>query len=212
MVAFGRHPQFDERSRAFGIRDLLPTAPLVSKSWTCTTYLDQGDLGSCVGHGFAHYLASSPHRELNITEQRALSIYSQATHLDNIAGSYPPQDTGSTVLAGAKAVAAAGGITSYRWAFGITDVLDALSHHGPVVLGINWYEGMMHPTNGYITPTNEIVGGHCILATGIAVTRGYVRLHQSWGKGWGLNGDCRIRFNDLATLLAQQGEACVPSR
>lgn len=37
-----------------------------------------------------------------------------------------------------------------------------------------------------------------------------IRLHNSWGKGWGVNGDAFIYASDLAKLLNEDGEACVP--
>jgi C1A family cysteine protease len=39
----------------------------------------------------------------------------------------------------------------------------------------------------------------------------YVLLRNSWGRGWGTLGDCKISLYDLGALLREQGEACIPS-
>lgn len=43
---------------------------------------------------------------------------------------------------------ALGFVPEYRWAFGVDDVLATLAHHGPVVLGLNWYAGMASHEEG----------------------------------------------------------------
>lgn len=204
-----RRVEFDERSRDFPIRARLAAAGRVSRTWYLREpYLDQGKDGACVGFGWSHELAASPVRVAGVTDQSAFKLYKQAQTLD----STPGEDyEGTSVLAGAKAVKADGYMPEYRWAFGLDDVLDTLSQYGPVVLGTNWLEGMFEPgADGYLDVSGPVAGGHCYLARGVAFRRGHVRIRNSWGESWGLNGDARIRFADLAKLLADQGEACVP--
>jgi hypothetical protein len=112
------------------------------------------------------------------------------------------------VLAGVKQLHKQQLFKSYRWAFGIDDLILGIGHNGPAVLGINWYEGMFNTTaKGYITPTGYIAGGHAILARAVNVKEQRITLRNSWGKGWGVNGDCYISFADMDTLLKQNGEA-----
>lgn len=204
----GRLPQFDERSREFPIRSLIPdTARPVSKTWACRKHLDQGRTPSCVGHGWAHEIKAEPVVD-DVTEDLALVIYRGAQSLDGD----PNPHEGSSVLAGVKAASGLGYYNGYRWAFGINDVLLALSHVGPVVLGVNWYDGMMNPDlMAQIHPTGNVAGGHCILAKGLNVRTQMITLHQSWGLNWGRSGDCVISVTDLARLLHEDGEACVPT-
>jgi hypothetical protein len=80
-----------------------------------------------------------------------------------------------------------------------------------VILGVDWFNNMVDPDeNGIIRASGYVLGGHAILANGVNVKKKLVRLHNSWGPDWGLNGDCFISFDDLAKLLRRNGEACVP--
>lgn len=209
----GRIAHYDNRSRGFHVYRLVnpdQQNTLVTKQWDCHLVLDQGREGSCVGHGHAHCLVTDPTVDENVTEATALSIY----HLSQKIANIPPGHEGSTVLAGAKAVqqlwpTAYG---AYFWAFGIQNLLVALSHVGPVVLGIPWYSGMYRPkSNGVIEPTGELSGGHCILATGLDVSAHTVTLRNSWGPNWGQSGSCRISWVDLNKLLRENGECLVPT-
>ena len=114
-----------------------------------------------------------------------------------------------------------GRITGYRWAFGIDDVIDTLVSTGPVVLGIPWYDSMYQTrSSGLIDVSGKVVGGHCILACGYNPKKRFLReglkafevikLRNSWGPSFGIGGDGWIKVEDLAALLKDQGEACVP--
>lgn len=206
MTQFGRITQFDERSRSFPIRSLLhPAVKPRNHTWTCRPHLDQGQTSSCVGHGWAHEIAAVPVIDA-VTEALALDIYQQAQTIDGFDG---PHD-GTSVLAGAKTVAKLGYMGEYRWAFGLDDLVLALGWAGPAVLGLAWHDGMMTPNSGMIRPTGPVVGGHCVLAVGVSPIDRMIRIHNSWGRTWGAGGDAMITFDDMATLLGEQGEACIP--
>jgi hypothetical protein len=211
MPAFGRRPEFDERSLDYPIRALLePQRALQTRIWPCEPVLDQGNVGACVGFSWAHELAAEPEPVPDIDNLAGMQIYNRAQLLDQWSDT-PPQE-GSSVLAGAKTVTEQGHLVEYRWAFGLNDLLDTLSQFGPAVLGINWYSGMMNPDdNGYIHPTGRVVGGHAILARGLDAEQRSVLLHNSWGLEWGIDdGNAWISFEDLDQLLREDGEACIP--
>lgn len=169
--------------------------------------LDQGSLGSCVGNGHAGVIGASPVRR-PIDEPLAVKIYQLAQTMDEWAGE---NYEGTSVLAGAKAAKSLGYYASYQWAFSLEDVLYALIK-APVVIGVNWYEGMMQPdSSGIIRPTGSVVGGHCVLIRGLAVGREWVRIRNSWGDWGPLHGDARIRWTDLDRLIMEDGEQCVPT-
>ena len=203
-----RIPEFDHRSRSFGISEYLPTSPPRSYTWRGATVLDQGREGACVGFGWSHELISRPMVVAGVNDAFALSVYHEAQQLDE----FPGDDySGTSVLAGAKAVQARGHMKSYRWAFGLNDLILALGYAGPVVLGLNWYTGMMNAdAEGFIKPTGQIEGGHCICAMGVSVSARRIQLVNSWGSDWGQNGHCWVSFDDMTKLLSEQGEACIP--
>ena len=213
-----RQIKFDEKSRSFPIRELLSDGRLSNKHWKCAAHLDQGSEGACVGFAWSHELNAVPFR-VRVMTNTAKTIYYAAQQWDQWAGT---EYDGTSVLAGAKVVHSLGHMPEYRWAFGIDDVLRTLSEHGPVVLGVNWYEGMFNTNaEGFIAPTGEIAGGHAILAKAVKfrerigfwwndLPEPIITLHNSWGIGWGVDGDAYITASDLAILLNQQGEACVP--
>lgn len=209
MKGLGRRPEFDERSRAFPVRALLRTVIQPrSYTWSCPLTLDQGQEGACVGFAFAHEASARPVKVHDVTGDIASSVYVRARQLDEWEGE---DYSGTSILAGVKACKEIGWYREYRWAFGLDDMLLAIGYKGPVVLGVNWYAGMVTPdADGVIHVEGELLGGHAILANGVSIGKKMVRLHNSWGPDWGIRGECFIGFDDLRRLLQEQGEACVP--
>jgi hypothetical protein len=209
-----RVQEFDERSRSFPISAV--TAPeLRSRAWRCDPRLDQGREGACVGFAWSHELAATPVSVKEVTDGSAQNIYRSAQNIDEWPGnSY----SGTSVLAGAKVCQAMGYIDSYHWAFSIDDVMRAISSAGPVVFGIPWLDSMYEPRpDGLLDCSGAVVGGHAILGRGLRlnarlrdVREPVVRLRNSWGRDWGVEGDGFIRVSDLERLLKDGGEACLP--
>ncbi len=208
---FDRRVQFDERSRNFPVRALLAAAVKPrSYTWPCPVQLDQGSEGACVGFSVSHEAAAKPVCIPAVTDATARALYQRARYLDE----WPGEDyEGTSVLAGVKAGNEFGWYPEYRWAFGLDDLILAVGHKGPAVLGVNWHEGQMDADDrGFIHVTGPVVGGHAILCRGVNVKSKYFTLRNSWGSGWGLNGDCRISFEGMDKLLRADGEACIPVR
>lgn len=208
---FGRKIEFDERSRSFPIRAALTPEQLIkprSYTWSCPVVLDQGQEGSCTGHGVAHEAAARPVKVPGITHEIAVQIYKRAQQLDI----WPGEDyDGSSVLAAMKAGKERGWYAQYRWAFSEEDLALAVGYKGPAVIGVNWYEGMCGPdTQGLIQVTGNVYGGHCVLVNGINIKKSLYRIHNSWGMKWGINGECFISRSDMKRLLQEDGEACIP--
>ena len=202
-----RLPEFDERSRNYPVRALISAPRQRSYTWSCNTFLDQGREGACVGFAIAHEFAARP-VSVPVTNIDARDLYHRARELDQ----WPGEDyEGTSVLGGMRAALETQYITEYRWAFGIDDLIWAIGHKGPAILGINWHEGMIEPDRrGWIRPTGAVVGGHAILARGVNLARNYIYLHNSWGSDWGSKGMCRIAIDDLGELLDNDGEAAIP--
>jgi hypothetical protein len=169
--------------------------------------LDQGDLGSCTGNAAVYALNCSPDVETEYTEEDAVASYSGATVLDPYPGHWPSDDTGSDGLSVAKFLRLAGIVRTYRHAFGLGHVLQALALR-PVMIGIPWYEGMMEvDSEGFVNPTGAQVGGHEICLTGIG--NEYVSFPNSWGDGWGKDGYGKLSWTNLGRLLSEGGDAIV---
>lgn len=204
---FDRLQQFDERSRRYPIIALIEERQPRARGWSLRTQLDQGAEGACVGFAWAHELAAVP-RKVTVSNEYARNIYRRAQQLDI----WPGEGyEGTSVLAGAKTVMEQQHMKEYRWAFGINEALLAISYAGPVVFGLDWYRGMMDTNpEGYIHLTGEVMGGHAIVGIAVHTKTRRVVLQNSWGGNWGNAGRCYLAWEDLAKLLADGGECCVP--
>jgi hypothetical protein len=215
---------FDPRSTGYPVRaalaDLTGEAkpPFRSHSWQCRTWLDQGREGACVWFSNGHRVASDPVRA-EITDAQCRQYYREAQRIDP--WEETPPEEGTSVLAGVKIGVEHGYYESYWWSFGIDDTLRGIGWVAPGVLGIYWLESMFSPRpSGLLEVSGRIAGGHAILARGVRMKAHLpgegstpievVRLRNSWGQGWGVNGDAFIRVEDLERLLRMEGECCFP--
>lgn len=209
----GRHVEHDERSREFVYRVAARKPKTVLWPHTAPV-LDQGRVGACTGNALAQWLntgfAQAQHHDGILTEADAVELYSRATRMDSIPGSYPPDDTGSSGLAVCKAGRRLGYLTAYHHAFGFDALLTTLQHT-PVIVGTEWTDAMFTPdTQGFITPGGNIVGGHEYLILGCDMEHQYVTILNSWSAGWGQNGRAKITFSAFRGLLMDHGDVTVP--
>ena len=208
------HFHKDPQSRAFASRSLLPATARFKRVWTTRRIpLDQGREGACVGFSCAGELAAKP-AAYDVTNETALKIYDAARAVDRSEGRN--YDSGATVLAGMKACQRAKYFSKYVWCFGIDDTINWIVRRGPVVLGINWYEGMFEPNpEGLLRISGGIAGGHAILANGFWPAHpkfgDVLVLTNSWGRDWGLNGRCYLPVEDATRLLSEDGEVAAPT-
>lgn len=214
-VRLDRILEFDERSRDFGIRKLSPPSKRTGQiMWECNTHLDQGREGACVGFGIGHELLSVPMPATGVDARYAKEqIYWEAQKIDaKEGGSYPGADPfyeGTSVLAGVRIAKKLGWIEGYYWCFGIDELLEGIGS-GPVVVGTVWTKDMHTPDrSGFIAPTGDVSGGHCYLIVGVDFDRGFLVIHNSWGDGWGIGGNCFMHIEHMGLLLEAQGEAVV---
>lgn len=160
---------------------------------------DQGREGSCVGHGWGHWLHCEPIRQT----LDPVGIYKLAQYLDEWKGQ---NYSGTSVRAGAKVLHHLGLIEEYQWARSAAQVARHVLETGPVVIGVDWHQGMTTPgPDGYIRRKGPRRGGHCVCVTGYS--GGDFQIKNSWGPGWGNGGYAMLSYDDMDDLLVR-GSAC----
>lgn len=184
-------------------------------------WLDQGPVGASVGFAWTQWLADrGVQAGHDLDEEYAHELYRAA---QRVAGMDPTEDTGTTVVSGAEALAERGLVEDYFACPDIDSVVDALLERGPVVAGLQWHDSLGRPTevDGWtvckLAPESHFQGGHCILLNGIAMdlqlggVTGFVRLKNSWGTGWGDGGHALISLDDLKDLLMPDTMLAIPA-
>lgn len=183
---------------------------ITTKKWDDYAFLDQGSDGACVGFGTSGELAAEPESVPNVDYTFAMGVYNEAKTVDE----WPGTDyEGTSVLAGAKVAKSRGYYSSYLWADNELDMARTVSNYGPVIIGIDWYDGMMDPdSKGFLHLTGDVVGGHCVVVIGIDYENGFYTIRNSWGASWGNHGEANIKRADMVTLIANNGDVCKPVR
>lgn len=202
--------QFDERSRNFGVAEVLPAAEWKPKTWRLDERNDQRREGACVGFGVSHRLAAAPLERGGIDDAFSLRLYREAQKIDPWEGE---NYEGTSVLAGIQAAQALGYIKEYRWCFSVQEIILAVAYEGPVVVGTTWDANMFAPqADGFLKMGGGSQGGHCYLIRGVGRKKGrpYFRITNSWGRDWGVRGDAFIWCDEYEQYLLPGGDAVVP--
>lgn len=216
----GRVPHWDPRNERFLIRDVLPRlaarrsaidaipAQRVQRYWSPRWTGDQGATSHCTAFSLLTFMADGPvtHRaHAPMMDPDALFTAIRAVDLEE--GRDYGTDGGATMLAQQKAATRLGWVGEYRWGTTIEDLIDTVLNVSPVILGIEWLDGMFSPDHkGRIRATGAVAGGHAIECNGVNTKTEMIRLHNSWGTSWGNAGSCFIAFDDMRKLLADDAE------
>ena len=232
-IRLDRLVNFDEKSRAYDIAELDLNQTLRGRSWPLDNKvrIDQRRQGACVSFSWTNELLGQPvpikFLSIEAAESFARMNYWEMQKIDPWqGGSYPgasPVYEGTDVLSGAKIMQKHGFIGEYRWAFNIDDVLRTLAHFGPVIFGTYWLNSMFEPRPSgllEVNPSQGDAGGHAYAGRGLIMQprlKGesprigpVVRVPNTWGPDWGINGECFIKVSDLEYLLNRDGECCIP--
>lgn len=228
----GRVVNHDPRSRDYAYPRSGPEHGLVSVRHVFSSQnLDQFYLSACVGFSGSNMLncakAARSRRAYNLLfadavrprnigryldHEDGINNYSNSTAYDPFDWEYPPTDEGSSALGLMKFWHKNHIISGYDWCFTFDQFLAALQRQ-PVLVGTTWYEEMNepNPATGLVeSQFHTNVGGHEYLAVGIRYDRRWIRFENSWGEQWGDRGGFYMHFDDVAALLADNGDIAVP--
>ena len=209
----GRHINHDPRNRSFAVQ--ASGVAIQSVFWMPNdkTPLNQ-ERGSCTGNAGTKCVSTSPWPN-NFDQAYAEKLYADATLIDPFPGQYPPTDTGSDGSSVMKVLQSRGVIKSYWWGFNVDQILAGLMS-GPGCFGVEWRNDMFSPdARGRIKPTGAVAGGHEICFIAWDSDNQEFIIQNSWGPSWGKEingcpGCCRIRIDDLASLMATGGDCVFP--
>lgn len=221
--SFGRLPALDHRDKRFLLRaridtDALAKAPKPYKYWYTAPALDQGATPQCVAYSGGHFLEAGPvTNKIGKPVRPTLeNLYHECQDNDEWPGS---DYEGTSVRALFKVLQRRGFVSRYEWAYQALDIAAWVLTQGPMVVGTDWFDGMMGDTvtnarTDFITPTGYPLGGHAWLIKGVNLnkpcpdgTMGAFRMLNSWGRSWMTDGMAWISFASMQKLLDMAGEA-----
>lgn len=210
----GRQLVHDEASRGF----TLPTA-VDRSTWhdKLISIFDpvinpNQEIGCCTGVAKAIEFNSAGNRVSGVINDMddAIQIYSHATTIDPWDGSYPPDDTGSSGLAAAKASQQEDRGRGYDWIFGGADQAIQIMMGLPDIPGrcVNvgtWWKWDMfnQDADGKVSVSGGDAGGHQYIIHGYWQDRDWV-MGRCW---WGDFRDFWITRDELDGLLRDGGDA-----
>lgn len=217
----GRIQHFDPRNYSYRIRQVVPVDTTIADAlkaeparrrryWFANGHWeDQGQTPECTAAALLHWREDGPITVKGPTPAgERVRLYKRIQLEDRTAGRYYP--AGATSLAMARVAVAEGMAGEYRWGYTVDEIVAALLALGPVAFGSNWTTGMDRPdAQGFVQYTGSPRGGHEYVLNGVNLDREFVRLKNSWGRGWGTNGHAKMSFATLAHLLADNGDATI---
>lgn len=208
-TVLGRQKVHDPRSKSFPAISFIDRSKWRSKLiriYDPPTNPNQCH-GECTGVAKCVQMNAAGNRAAGVILKMddAHKFYHLATELDPFDGEWPPDDTGSSGLASAKAAAKLGIGGEYRHVFNGADEVVQLIQDGMVVsVGTWWYDDMFTPNaQGVIEPTGAKAGGHQYAARGYDARRDLV-LIRCW---WGSYRDVKIKRDHLNQLILDGGDA-----
>jgi hypothetical protein len=213
----------DNRDGLFRARSMQPRAmgvPIIRRQYRSFfpprpgDWRSQGEEQSCTEHALTNKLCGWPMpRRIGTLPWQQHALYRLAQTMDEWPGSEPDY-YGTSGRAVCRAARQFGLIDEWWNAFTVDEVLDLLladstdwRHYGPVIIGTNWYEGMMtQDAKGFVEPSGRVIGGHetCLIGANL-------RTETLYGIGsWEEQRLFRLRFETFRRLMNEDGDAIFP--
>lgn len=197
------------------------------RPWRAQASLNQGETGTCVGHGIKHWLMTAPIVDAYDAGLSPFDLYRRFVVLDewaqNDAEATAPDGGlvfGTSVRAGMKWLRANGYLKEYVRCYAATTVQVAVRTLTPVPVGTNWTGAMFTPTAEGIVRYDgtDLRGGHCYLCHWYDDHRGLFLFQNSWGHRWGVDHPTQKNLagtrgffwmpgEDFEQLIQDDGEA-----
>jgi hypothetical protein len=195
-------------------RALVSPPPRTNKPgqvWYSNKVYDQLE-SNCTIEAVAGELATAPYNKL-FTERKLLDEESERIAFYREAQKFDPPEwgtphEGSATSSPYKLLREKGIITGWKWLFGEAELREYVRNYGPATCGTIWENNMFYPDeNGFIHLGGAVAGGHEYRIVQASDHIGAYRIVNSWGRGWGINGRAYITYQDMASLLDQDGDA-----
>ncbi|MER6350685.1 hypothetical protein ABT186_02215 [Streptomyces sp. NPDC001634] len=205
--------QEDLEAQGIHTSSLFPGAPEVDALGSCTGNAATAAVSRILNADEAR-AAGLNYLDAIAAEEWAIGQYAAATRVDDCAGQWPTDDTGSSGLANAQVLKAGGLIGGYRHALDADGLASLLQTDG-VMLGMAWYNAFFEPggPGAFIDADPDwarsgIAGGHEIYATGleqivqdhagrVIPEKTVVTCRNSWSQSWGDAGSFRVHLSTL---------------
>lgn len=172
------------------------------KRWRTGPVLDQGAEGACVGFACKHLLTAEPHIQAGGPSARELYLESRLH--DEFDDRLVPE--GTSVRAGLQTLKRHGLIQAYWWAPNVDFLAAYIAHHGPAVVGTQWY-GYETESDSRVRLSGRAVGGHAWVITGYDLSESVFFGLNSWGESFGHEGQFYVTMSDFARELTRGGVA-----
>lgn len=178
-------------------------APMGVVTWQHGPISDQGQTGHCVGFTGLDWGNCAP-----INDQWPNGVGDDIYYECKVIDGEPHAEDGSNSRSLCKALKARGRVGAYAFAASADEAVAYIEQHGPVGIGVDWYNRMFEPASGaYILDlSGGIAGGHEIMLNGYDRDTRLFTLVNHWGVEWADQGCAYLRHDDLDRLLALGGD------